>query len=312
MKSIRYIIVASLALTLFAGCSKNYLPVSDHPFDISTPVLESSRVRVDIIPDNNDFYYMFGVWDAAAIDILGDKEFVALADETLKDLYKILYETESLDKYLNWMYRGAYDEVTHGLTPDTRYYAYAFPYNDTVPMAEKLTKIEFRTPKAKVSDITFDLSVLGTKITAKPSNNDKYFCDYCTQEELDKDYYSSPAFFYESIINTYWEYGFFPDCLNSGENTGDVADWYDVKDGDVFYLVISGYDEGTTGTIFYYKVTVSTDPQTQGTVEQISGGPININFTSTKKSDLPKKAALNMMNKSDYSASKISLKRSKR
>jgi len=269
MKSRRYIFAVLVAVLALSGCNKNYLPISDHPFDISTPKVEANRVVVDIIPDNNDFHYMFGVFQANAFEAVGQDAFVTLVDQALKETYMALFETTSLDKFLDWMYRGAYDEVTHDLAPETKYIAYAYPYDGLNPMAEKFTKVEFTTPSIKESDNKFSVSADGTVISVTPTNGDPYFFDYCTSGELEEDYFSSIDYFFRKSIDIYWEYGSLEGFISKGPDQDELTDYYkDIADGDVFYMAVSGYDNGITTDVTYYKVTVHYGA-TRSTVEQV-------------------------------------------
>jgi len=294
MKSRRYIFAILVAALALSGCKKNYLPVSDHPFDISIPKVEANRVVVDIVPDNNDFYYMFGVAPAEVLDAVGQDAFVSLVDQALKETYKALFGTTSFDKFLDWIYRGAYDEVTHDLQPDTKYIVYAYPYDEINPMAEKFTKVEFTTPSIKKSDNKFSVSADGTVIAVTPTNGDPYFFDYCTPEELDEDYFSSIDYFFRKSIDIYWEYGFLEGFISKGPDQDELTEYYlDIADGEVFYMAISGYDQAITTDVTYYKITVHYGA-TKSTVEQIedfdhstksSAGPLSLLSRKLQGSD---------------------------
>lgn len=269
MKTARYILAVSVAALSLIGCKKNYLPISDHPFDISTTKIEASRVAVDIVPDNNDFYYLFGVVQAELFETLGQNAFVGQCDYFAKETYKILFETTSLDKFPEWMYRGAYDEVHHGLEPGTRYIVYAYPYDGINPVTDKFTKIDFTTPESKKSDNTFSVSADGSVISVTPSNGDPYFFDYCIEDEL-KDYFSSIDYFFRKTIDVYWEYGFLDNFISRGPDKEDIKDYYpDLADGDIFYMGISGYDNGITTDVSYYKITFHTGGTAKSTVELV-------------------------------------------
>jgi len=269
IKIIRNIFTVSLVALSLLSCAKNYLDISDHPFDISTPKIEANRVVVDVIPDNNDFYYMFGVVAAETFEAVGQAAFIDLVDNFSKSTYKILFETTSLDKYLEWMYRGAYDEVNHDLEPDTRYIVFAFPYNGLTPDAGRFTKVEFKTPAIVKSDNVFSVSIDGSVISVTPSNNDTYFFDYCSKDDLN-DYYSSIDFFYRKSIDIYWEYGFLDTFIAKGPSSEDIRDYYaEMVEGDIFYMAISGYNQGITTDVTYYKITVHLDGKTKSTIEVV-------------------------------------------
>jgi len=307
MKRIRYTFAVLIAALAIAGCSKKEQPLSDHPFDITTPKVEATRAVVDVIPENNDFHYMFGIMDAETFELVGEQMFIEVVDKLLKETYKVLFDTTSLENFLDWMYRGAYDETYHDLKPMSRYIVYALPYIDTIPAAEKFTKLEFLTPELKVSDNTFSVSVEGSVISVVPSNNDQYFFDYCDSVELAKNY-GKIELFYKESIDTYWEYGFLENFLVKGNNQEDIQDYYDekIKDGDIFYMAISGYDNGITTELKYYKIVVHFGGTAQSTIEEIQ------DFQYVSRNAAVSRTLPMFCKKTDYSANKVSLKRLKR
>lgn len=298
IKIICNILAVSIAALSLLSCNKNYLEISDHPFDISIPKIEANRVVVDVVPDNNDFYYMFGVFPAEAYEALGQNTFIELVDNSLKSTYMSLFDTNSLDKYLEWMYRGAYDEIIHSLEHDSRYIVYAFPYNEITPDVDKFTKVEFKTPTIVKSDNTFSVSIDGSVISVTPSNGDSYFFDYCSKEELN-DYYSSIDFFFRKSIDIYWEYGFLDSFIDKGPVSEDMGDYYsEIVDNDIFYMAISGYDQGITTDVTYYKITVHLDGKTQSTIEMIPDMNLDTtqsSFISTDKNASSKATIMNIL-----------------
>lgn len=303
MKSIKTLYVSFCAIALLSACNKNYVPVSDHPFDISVPRIEARTALVSVIPDNNDFHYMFGCIDTLSYYYIGgDDKFMEIMDPGLKSIYKTLYETESLEKFPDFLYLGAYDAVCNGLTPDTYYWAYAYPYHDTIPDASKITKFLFKTPEAKVSEITFSAALNGSIITVTPSNNDQYFWEYISEEDLNEYYYGRPDIFFSKILDLYWSYGFIESMLcKDGPTSEDMCQSYDLKAEDKFYLVCSGYDNGVSSEPETFKITY-LGPDVPGIVEK----------EVKKESDTPLSTALKCCYRQNYSASRVSLNRLKR
>lgn len=300
MKHIKTLYVSICAAVLLSACNNNYVPVGDHPFDISVPRIEARTALIDVIPDNNDFHYMFGCIDTLTLhQIGGDANFVEITDTGLKSIYKTLYETESLEKFSDFLYQGAYDAVCNSLTPDTYYWAYAYPYSDTLPDASKLTKLLFKTPEAKVSEITFSAALNGSTITVTPSNNDQYFWDYVSEEDMNTYYYGRPDIFYSNILDLYWSYGFLESMLSKGGPTSeDMSEYYELKAEDKFYLVCSGYDNGVSSEPEVFRVTYK-GKDLPGIVEK----------ETKEEGDTLPSTALKHCHKQNYSASKVSLKR---
>ena len=267
MKKILFAFAAVLSLV---SCTKKLNPY-DMTFSLA---IEDEKIGYnyawpDIIPSNNDFYYWFGAVSAEEFSKYGsDKEFISAKMKELWDEYErctygdITFETLEL-------YRGAYFQRLSILTPDTDYYLLAFTVDESREPLDELHKLKFRTKTYEESDIDFELSLNGSVFTFTPSNNDSYFYDYLTAEELDDLYAGSPIAFHYFTIAEYEEYGFMTGQSDTGVATSDAADFYNLEEGDVLYVTASGYRYGITSGIKMWKATYNGKGK-QGTIEEAS------------------------------------------
>ena len=252
MKKILPIIFSILA----ALCCQKIPDPLDMSYEITVDEdkMTFDSVWLEVIPSNNDFFYWVGVESASELAAYkNDEAFITAKMEELRlDYEKRGYgaitffdlETE----------KGAYWGRQVFLEPDTDYYALAFTIDDGGNAVMQLHKIAFRTKPKSVSDITFDVSLDGTVFTVTPSNDDSYYYDYATEEEIDEDYAGSPTAFFVITRTLYEEYGFASAQCETGISKSDAADYYTLEAGDKLYLVASGYKYGVTSEIYIWEI----------------------------------------------------------
>ena len=254
-------------LPLLAGCSKTR-PLSDYPFtsiDISKICMDVAYI--DIVPENNDFYFYFEVLEKSHYDKFGtEKELISTLDEKIKTEYdEFWYQYMSFETL--YLHKGAYDENYYTLDPGTDYVLVAYGYNDDLTPMEHVSTAAFRTLDKKDCDLTFSVSLSGSVVTVTPSNdNDTYFWEYESVETVEEEYLGSAAFYYYDIVMLYWEYDFLPGFESQGVEDSDLTWFYDIEPGDQFYLIASGYDQGFTTDFYIYKLTYNGEGE-EGTVE---------------------------------------------
>lgn len=274
MKKIFYII--PLILSLAASCQKVKFEISDDPFMMAAKNVQARSLLIDIIPETNDFYFYYGVMEVADFDKYGsDATFVREQEELNRLTYDVLIEggfrTGTYQDVI--LYRSAVLEpyiLNDLLTPETDYYLYAYAFDENIQAIEKVHKIKFRTAKEIHSDITFEISVMGSEITVTPSNSDQYLFDFANEDEL-KEYSNSAYVYYLEMIDTYEKYGFMDTMVSRGVDTNDMADYYALEPGEIVYVVAAGYDHGITSSPVEFKVTYN-GPGKAGTVEEV---PLN-------------------------------------
>lgn len=260
INSISLLAVLALALT---GCAK-VVPRSDHPFNITVSKVMSYQVHLDIVPENNDFKYYPGVITRYDYSRYSCAEiFVDAVDKELRRLYEIQHTTVPFDEL--FLYTGAQFYSQVNLKADTEYYAFAIPYDDQGRPEAVVVTEPFKTASGKRSDITFGAELQGSMLTIIPSNGDQYFADYERKKEIDE-YYYSPYYFYETMVQLYWEYDFLDYFLVRGKETTDISDYYDLTPGDRFYLVAAGFENGTNSDVQCFLITYNGKDE-PGTVE---------------------------------------------
>ncbi|MDO5321446.1 MAG: hypothetical protein Q4F39_03575 [Bacteroidia bacterium] len=273
MKKISFVI--PLILLLAVSCNKSQFEISDNPFMLEVKKVQAESVWVDIIPENNDFYYNYGICTVQEFSRYGsDAELVREREEINHEEYDILidggYANGSYEEVM--LYRAALYEAYYGnmlaIEPETDYYLYAYAFDRKNRPIEVVHKIPFRTPALVHSDITFGISLLGSVVTVTPSDNDQYLFDYVDAADLHETYYDSPWIYYYQMVSLYEQYDFIGQMVSRGVDSDDISDYYDLEPGSEIYLVVSGYDNGITSEIYTFKLTYN-GPGEPGTVEEL-------------------------------------------
>ena len=255
----------AFALCFAASCQKQEFVISDDALTIEAKNVYAYSVWVDIIPENNDFYYYY---DIITVDDFNehasDVEFIRYEDELNREVYDIIAELGYADGSYEevMLYRFAILEPYAGnnliLEPETDYYLYAFAYDADIKPVEKLYKVKFTTPKEIVSDNTFTVSLDGNYVSVIPSNDDQYIFDFATERELEESYYGNALYYFEQMINVYEQYDFISEEVSVGPDSCDIFDYYDsLDDGEKLYVMVAGYDHGLTTEVSIYEFTYS-------------------------------------------------------
>lgn len=270
-------LILPLLLLVASSCQKLKVEISEHPFTIELKQVQPRALMLDIIPESNDFYYYVDIIDVESFNTNchgSDVEYI----RSMEEVNRIVYEFEVEEGYetqpyeISMLYKDAILEPFWGnefiIEPDTDYYVCAFAYDSDIHPIEILTKVKFHTPKEIHSDITFEVSLFGSEVTVTPSNGDQYLFDYVDEFEFDESYGGSPILFYSDMVNLYVQYGFIEQMVSRGEDTDDMALYYDLTEGDVMYLAVAGYENGRTSELEAFKLTYN-GPDVPGAVERI-------------------------------------------
>jgi len=252
----KYLLIFAFAIICISGCKKTDFILPDVPFsNLSAELIQSDAAWADVIPENNDFYYLFAYLPKSIWDQIPEEQWVENIDELARNIYNTLKDEPGVGSFQEeCLYKSAWYVPVTDLTPDTEYCLFAFPYDQNIMPVKKVTTCIFKTTKAVVSDIKFDVSVSGPIVTITPSNGDSYFWTYERKETVDKEAISADYYF-RSWVSKYWEYGMFPEALSSGEESDDMSKYYNLKDGDQFYLMASGYEGGISSEVFTQVIT---------------------------------------------------------
>lgn len=261
----KILLFVPLILCLAVSCKKVQFVISDDPFSIEAKNVYAKSLWIDVIPENNDFYYFCDVVSVADFSkFSSDEEFIRNEDGMNRDIYNILVEADYADGSFEqtMLYRDALLEPYYGngvlIEPETEYYLYAYAYDADIKPIEKLYKVKFRTPKEVHSSNTFTITIDGQYISVTPSNDDQYLFDFATESELEASYYGSPVYYYNQMIDVYEQYGFIDEMVSVGPDTDDIFDYYEsVPDGEKIYVMVAGYDHGLTTDVTVKEFTYS-------------------------------------------------------
>lgn len=281
MKKI-YILTLLAVSFLLAACE---MSVNDSTLDMTVLRVRSEQAGIEIFPQSNDFYYIYGVVTVEKYNSFrNDRRFIE-ADfdeqeeicETLNELFaEYGYPQQPIEELL--FYQGAVDEMITNLQPNTDYYAYAYCLNSRHRPIHKLIKTPFTTPAKPHSNIDFDVRMANNRtVVITPTNGDTYFYETATKTAV-FDYYQVdirdttydaslmiPTWFAHILYNRYRQ-DF--NLTVTGQQRVDLAQETDnLRDGDIFYLGCVGYTtEETTKEKLYQIIYHSAQPSE---IEQI-------------------------------------------
>lgn len=251
------LMVAAALLAVLPSCKKE--SVTADTFDMSVSKIQSTAIWLDVIPENNDFYYNV---DAITVEeyekYASDADFIEANYNSLLKSYNGLREifgdklTLSFEELMFSV--GATDGRLPMLQPETDYYLFAYRLDRKKRPIKTLVKIPFRTSKTPVSDIAFALEADGTTLTVKPSNADTYYWDYALKPTIDKDYVGSVYLYVYSVIYTYYEYDFIENMLSSGDKSENMADRYTLSPGDTLQVACVGYENEESSPYSFFQV----------------------------------------------------------
>jgi len=275
-KILTFALLASACI--LSSCKKETFIIPDEAFStLQVDSVSANNGWFDVVPANNDFYYMAINLDAAWYDLYKEA-WIDTLDKMSRELYKILTEGEPNPMSFEeaCLDKGAFLEPLFLLQGGTKYVAFGFPYEQNGVPRHKLTKFEYTTQPQPVSANTFSLTVSGSVATIKTTNNDTYFCYSERKDVIDKDYDGRPGYFFSEVIDYFWEYGFLEKSfLYRADKKADLSDYFDLKVGDKIYVMATGYDGGVSTEAYIFLVTYN-GPDVPGTVEIIQpAGPRN-------------------------------------
>ncbi len=252
-------------LMLLPSCKKE--TVTSSTFDMSVSKIQSSAVWIDVIPENNDFYYRVGIVSAADYaKYESDANFIDNDYAEMLKLYDTICEllgrdnVSSLEETLFEV--GAIDGQRRMLQPETDYYLFAYRLNSKKKPIKTLVKLPFKTVAKPVSDITFALTAQGTELMVTPSNNDTYFWDFELKQTVDDDYFGSIYYCFSDIIDNYYTYDFIDNLLSQGNDTTDWAYFYSLSEGDTLQVACVGYAGEPSSEYAFFEVIYRGDDKT--------------------------------------------------
>ncbi len=222
---------------------------------------------LDVIPSTNDFRYVPGCVSAAEMaGYSDDKSFIDRYWADLKATYSEFGLTG--DDFLEAVTsQGADFCYLPSLEPDSDYVCFVFTIdNDGVPL-DQLHKCSFKSKPYLQSTMTFEMSMTGSVLTVIPSNETEcFFFEYDDKATIDTEFGGSPLLYHYYVVWMYQEYGFIESQKDKGRVTSDFADFFNLEEGDSFYLTASAYNYGINSKVYSWKVTYNGEGK-QATIE---------------------------------------------
>lgn len=259
------VLVAFVAMGLaFTSCQKD--KVTDSTFVIEISKMQSTGFWIDVVPENNDFYYRFD-----AISVEDYARYASDADLISSDYQQLVATYDTVMKYtpsLDISFEDLYFEVgavayyfQHDLKPETDYYLFAYRLDRKKRPIKTLVKVPFTTTKKPVSDITFDLSIDGEQLIITPSNDDTYFWVCDTKAVVDAEFSGSPYLMMLFTLENYYEYDFIDNMLSQGRDTLDLH--YFCANVDTLQMAFVGYQGEVSTQYRFYEVVSAADHSLQ-------------------------------------------------
>lgn len=256
MRYTRHILLLPLLVTLL-GCSTN-LSTSD-AFEIGITYPKATGLLFEVIPQTNDYYYSCDAVSVEDFEKWGEEVVIDSIDALNKEVYgfiKELYDGAglALPSFHDMLENGAIYGVLEGLEPETNYYLCITCYDKRNRPIAPIAKQPFRTKDSLVSTITFNVDVEGTAAIIKPSNEEMYFWNVISKEDLDRRYLGMPSYFYSESVENYERYGFISTMLDQDVDTAHVLHYVNMTAFDTAYLVMAGYYNETNSQVSAYEL----------------------------------------------------------
>jgi len=265
------LLIILFSLAVLFSCKKVNQDISNNPFKITSHYVATSSVDLDVVPENNDFYWYYDVISVSDFNSKGTIEAcIKETDKKLKESYETYREAGLIDGPFceTMLYRGSYIVSGINLKSKENYIAYSYAYEEDGTATNKYQTLKFQTYEFIPSDIKFSLSLTGSNLTFTPTNNDTYYCTYELKSIIDEDWGDYPfAFLYIDIFRTV-QYGFFDFLEVSGTYTEDILEYLPLKEGDKFIVFVCGYNHDITSAAYEYECTYAGEGK-EGSVKLI-------------------------------------------
>lgn len=269
MRKIINTLIFVAAAAALCACSKDKLVIDEDYFNVEIKRVGSESMWVDITPQYNEYAFMMGVMTAEEASHLGtgDAYLKAIEEHEHKAFDDLIDELHSIAPDVTFdlkftevmMYKGSYFECFTMLTPETDYEFFAVCCDKNNKPIGPAKRIPFRTGKAHISDIEFEMEITDGVAKFHPSNKDKYYWDYELISVVDDYYYGSPYLYYVATIRMLIEFDLLDEQLSSGDDSEDMRRFYDLKAGDEFYFVAAAYDSEIDSKMTTWKAVIYAD-----------------------------------------------------
>ena len=253
----RKLVIACLALAMMAGCAKEKLVTEPCGFDVKVNWVKGSRVEVTITPDNNLAYYSYGV--------MAEEDYVRFTESEVIDIQLEWmtsgYSAEGTGKKPSctfadmYFYQGERTIRITELTTGQDYRLLVFQLNpETNKVVGPLYKVPFQTLPVEKKPMSFRIECSGSRFVIIPEDQERtWFWEYERDARI-FDQYGSPAHFFTSIIDMYYEYDFLQHLISKGAEGWLLPDDdRSIREDEPYTLAVSGCSsDGELTSDLYY------------------------------------------------------------
>jgi len=240
------IVFISFAFILLIGCKPKTTATSIFDFEVTVSRIESHKVWLDIIPQDEFIRYY--------LDWMPVSEWNALypTDQAYKDELASNLTLYTEDQYKRVTEEGSFLSTLF-VTPNTEYYILITSLNaDRKPV--DIRKTSFQSKEERISSFSLlanDITMLNSVISISPQNTtDTYFWDYELKKNIDRDWGGSHSVWFYYDVEYYYQMDFLDPVpekglLSRGYSYEDCYKYYpqaEIEVGDTICLVAVGYD----------------------------------------------------------------------
>jgi len=230
-------------IVLLASCQKT---PDSQMLSISLNKVKATRCTVSIVPGDTKTTYAVGVMQEDDPQFgAADQEVIAYQIARMEDLFDIYCHEAQMDLDFAdlFLYQGNQTlEMTY-LTPGKRSEIVAFPIDaKTHKPASGLFRKAFETAQIDSVNLSFDVIVLGDRISIIPSDQQiTYVYDY-DRTEIIEEAFISPYIYMRETIELWEQYDFINSAVHKGKTKILLGKDSDLQTKDDYTLFLVGYD----------------------------------------------------------------------
>ena len=236
------------------------LATSDATFEVSVSDISYNKATVNVVPSSSTATYFVNIMSEERLADFGEgaeayiNHLVALRD------YYLGMNATTEQMIANLCFAGEKSLTVDDLKAGTKHYAYAIGVDDDFLPNTEAFVIEFETPTAQSSALTFDVNIENVYYDhidgiVTPSNNDeKYICSIQIAESLT--WYGSDEEFMQILLyDLEWWYGGVEASLHTGVT--DLSTFGGLYPETEYVVVCFGYDGAPTTELFTFPFSTT-------------------------------------------------------
>ena len=236
------------------------LATSDATFEVSVSDISYNKATVNVVPSSSTATYFVNIMSEERLADFGEgaeayiNHLVALRD------YYLGMNATTEQMIANLCFAGEKSLTVDDLNAGTKHYAYAIGVDDDFLPNTEAFVIEFETPTAQSSALTFDVNIENVYYDhidgiVTPSNNDeKYICSIQIAESLT--WYGSDEEFMQILLyDIEWWYGGVEASLHTGVT--DLSTFGGLYPETEYVVVCFGYDGTPTTELFTFPFSTT-------------------------------------------------------